>query len=85
MLMGNLPTSLKGNHGLPTLFRPAQARALAAELGEEGQHAAHCSEIGAILQAALSVCEHSLTYTCERRKFFNSTSYKNDSKRLPSR
>lgn len=43
----------------PTLFRPAQARALAAERGEESQ------------RAALSICEHSLTYTCERPKFHN--------------
>ena len=73
MLMVNLPTSLKGKSWTTPLFRPAQARALAAELGEEGQHAAHCSEIGAIpnRQAAFSICEYSLTYTCERRNFFN--------------
>lgn len=47
MLMGNF-AKLKGNHGLLTLFRPAQARALAVDRREEGQHAAHCSEIGAI-------------------------------------
>lgn len=70
--MGNFADFFeRKNHGLPTLFRPAQARALAVDRREEGQHVAHCSEIGAIpnRQAAFSICEHSLTYTCERRNF----------------
>lgn len=67
--MGNFADFFeRKNHGLPTLFRPAQARALAVDRREEGQCAAHCSEMSNP-QAALSICEHSLTYTCERRNF----------------
>ena len=32
--------------------------------------------ISSPFQAALSVCEYSLTYTCERRKFFNQLAIK---------